>query len=205
MRKALETLRKGGVLESRQGFGWYVAFEPVHQRLGQFSTIEEQLYEVGMTPSRQVLSSRRMKATGRIEEVLGSGEMLEVKRLNLADGLPFARVTVWIPAHLGYEFSMKDLEENSLYRLLSDSTLLLRPLAKATQSIAAEAIGESDALLLGVPPNSPGLICERVTFDTGGYPVLLSEYVFPGSRTQFVTELTSQVGSIALSGLKLVE
>jgi GntR family transcriptional regulator len=152
-----------------------------------------------------VLSSTRVTASGRLEEILGSGEFLEVRRLNLADGMPFARVTVWIPAAMAEGFSIRALEEHSFYELLSRSPLLLRPLVSARQTIGATAITEIDASLLDVPIGSPVLVCERITFDVAGHPVLFSEFVFPGSRTQFVTELTSEVGSIAPSGLRLVE
>lgn len=205
MRKALERLRGEGVVDSRQGSGWYVLFVPLQQSLGRFSTIEDQLSEMGVVPERKVLSTRRLVAFGRIEEVLGSGEMLEVERLNLADNLPFARVTVWLPAVLAEDFSIRDFEERSFYQLLSESNLLLRPLASAIQTIGAAAITPKDAELLHVPHDVPALVCERITFDVAGHPVLLSQSVFPASRTEFVTELTSQVGSIAPSGLRLVE
>ncbi|NNN16534.1 MAG: GntR family transcriptional regulator [Acidimicrobiaceae bacterium] len=205
VRKALELLRKDGIVESRQGFGWFVVFKPVEQSLGRFSTIEDQLGEIGVVPRRQILNSKKVKAEGRILEVLGGGEILEVTRLNLADGVPFARVTVWIPAFLADTFSIRDFEERSFYQLLSESDSLRRPLSHATQTIAAVAMPEVDAKLLGVPAGSPALECERITFDDSDYPILLSASIFPGNKTLFVTELTSQVGSIAPTGLRLVE
>lgn len=205
VRKALERLRSEGVVDSRQGFGWYVVFTPLPQSLERFSTIEEQLSEIGVTPVRKILSSRRVTASGRIEESLGSGEMLEIERVNLADRLPFARVTVWVPAFLADQFSVRALEEHSLYELLARSSELRRPLASAVQTIAAVAMEPRDAALLGVPPHSPALHCERITFDSGGHPVLFSESVFPGSRTEFVSEMTSDVRSMAPTGLRLVE
>ncbi len=205
VRKALERLRDELIVESRQGSGWFVAFRPLEQTLGSFGTIEEQLAEKGVTPRRKVLSSTRVTARGRLEEILGSGEFLEVRRLNLVDEIPFARVTVWLPAAMAEGFSLRSFEEHSFYDLLSRSPLLRRPLVSARQTIAATAISARDAALLNVPTGSPALMCERITFDLAGLPVLFSEFVFPGSRTQFVTDLTSEVGSIAPSGLRLVE
>src|SRR5688572_17143457 len=40
IRRALELLRDDGVLAARQGFGWFVATEPVRQRLERLGTIE---------------------------------------------------------------------------------------------------------------------------------------------------------------------
>ena len=61
------------------------------------------------------------------------------------------------------------------------------------------------ARLLGVPPLSPVLRCERITTDTSGRPVLMSVHVFPAHRTEFVVELPTAEPSITPSGLRLVE
>ncbi len=206
VRKALEVLRDINLVEPRHGSGWLVKPPPVPQSLGAFMTLEEQLENVGVEPSRKVLSSRRVMATGRQEEVLGSVELLEVERLNLADGIPFARVTVWLSIELAKNFSISDLEERSFYELLKGTRALPQPLASAVQTIAASLIGESDARLLQVPQGSPALRCERTTFDTLGHPVLLSEFIFPGSRTEFVSEMTTTEGLVSpSSGLRLIK
>jgi GntR family transcriptional regulator len=41
VRKALDVLRDEGLVDSRQGFGWFVATDPVRQSLGRLGTIEE--------------------------------------------------------------------------------------------------------------------------------------------------------------------
>ena len=49
--------------------------------------------------------------------------MLEVRRLNLADGQPFALVTVWCPEELGAELSRADVERASFLELALASTV----------------------------------------------------------------------------------
>ncbi|MHB8190976.1 MAG: GntR family transcriptional regulator [Ferrimicrobium sp.] len=205
VRRSLELLRSDGIVESRQGVGWIIMQGSVRQVLGRFATIEDQLLELGIQPRRRILSSRIYTAAGRVEEVLGGGEVREVVRVNLADEIPFAVVTVWVSAYLGAEFSREELEEFSFYELLSRSDRLRAPLDRAIQTIAAVLIVDEEARLLGVADRSPGLLCERITFDTSDQPVLLSRFLFPGLRTAFEVELTSQVGSIAPGGLRLVE
>ncbi|MEL7208571.1 MAG: GntR family transcriptional regulator, partial [Actinomycetota bacterium] len=48
VRKALEALRDDGLVASRQGFGWYVAADPLRQSLGRLGTLEAQLETSGM-------------------------------------------------------------------------------------------------------------------------------------------------------------
>ncbi len=39
VRRALELVREDGLIAARQGFGWFVAIEPVRQRLESLGTI----------------------------------------------------------------------------------------------------------------------------------------------------------------------
>lgn len=55
------------------------------------------------------------------------------------------------------------------------------------------------------PVGSPVLRCERITRTQDGLPLLLSEHVFPGHRTEFVVEMPRAEPSISPSGLRLVE
>src|SRR5687768_12207093 len=55
IRRALDLVREQGLIAARQGFGWYVAGEPVRQSLTQLGTIEAQLADSGMTNERRVI------------------------------------------------------------------------------------------------------------------------------------------------------
>jgi GntR family transcriptional regulator len=199
IRRALEVLRDEGLLDARQGFGWFVASDPLRQRLGRLSTIEDQLSASGITAERRVLEFAFVAAEPRVRQVLGTDQELRVRRLNLADGEPFAIVTVWVPATLGHRLSRADVERSPFYELLPV------PLGGATQTIGAAAASPADGRLLGIPVGSPVLRCERVTNTLDGKAVLLSEHVFPGHRTEFVVDLPQAERSMAPSGLRLVE
>jgi len=199
VRRALEVLRDEGLLDARQGFGWFVASDLLRQRLGRLSTIEDQLSASGITAERRILEFAFVVAEPRTKRVLGVDQVLRVRRLNLADGEPFARVTVWCPAELGDRLSRSDVERSPFYELLPV------PLGGATQTIGAASASAADARLLGIPTGAPVLRCERITTDSDGRPVLLSEHVFPAHRTEFVVDLPQAERSIAPSGLRLVE
>lgn len=199
IRRALEILRDAGLVESRQGFGWFVAGEPLRQHLDELGTIEAQLERRGLRTERRVLEFAFVQAPRKVAAVLGTDQVLRVKRLNLADGTPFAVVTVWCPADLGQHLSRRDVERAPFYEVLDID------LRGATQTIGATSADTGDAALLGVPPASPVLRCERVTTDTHGRPVLMSEFVFPAHRTEFVVNLPNAEPGVVPSGLRLVE
>lgn len=203
VRRALEQLRGVGLVDSRQGLGWFVAGDPLRQPLGELDTLEEQLAATGARATRQVLDFAFIDAPTRAAAVLGEERVLEVRRVNLADGAPFARVTVWCPEGLGSRFSRRDVEARPFYELLDD--VLDISLRGAEQTIGAAAASPPDARLLGVPVGSPVLVCERITRADDGRAVLLSEHVYPGHLTVFSAELPSVGTGDAPAGLRLVE
>lgn len=199
VRRALEMLRDEGLVDARQGFGWFVPGDPVRQPLGRLATIEEQMEASGVVSQRRILEFAFERAPKEVAKVLGTQQVLRVKRINMADGEPFAIVTVWCPAELGQNLSRRDVEQSPFYELLDI------PLQGATQTIGADAASPDDASLLHVPAGSPVLRCQRITSDTAGQPVLLSHHVFPAHRTEFVVNLPHAAPSIAPSGLRLVD
>jgi GntR family transcriptional regulator len=56
-----------------------------------------------------------------------------------------------------------------------------------------------------VPVGAPLLRCRRLTTDTTGRPVLLSEHLFPAHRTEFVVDLPNDPPTAIPTGLRLVE
>jgi GntR family transcriptional regulator len=199
VRKALELLRDEGLIDARQGFGWFVATDPVRQALGRLGTIEDQLGQLGLTSERRVVGFRFVSSPDRVRQVLGVDTVLEVRRINLADGQPFARVTVWCPEAVGARLSRAEVERTPFYELVGV------PIGGATQTIGAAAANAADADLLAVPAGSPVLRCERVTRDMEDQPLLVSEHVFPAHRTEFVVDLRRFEPSMGPSGLRLVE
>ncbi len=199
VRRALELVRDDGLIAARQGFGWFVATEPVRQRLERLGTIDEQLESSGKAAGRHVIEFAFVAPPVHVAAVLATDRVLRVKRVSLADGAPFAVVTVWCPAALAQKLSMEDVERTPFYELLDVE------LRGATQTIGAESAEPDDADLLAVPVGAPLLKCRRITTDLTGRPVLVSEHVFPAHRTEFVVDLPFDEPSITPAGLRLVD
>jgi GntR family transcriptional regulator len=199
VRRALEVLREEGLVDSRQGFGWFAAADPLRQHLARLGTIEAQLAESGVRAERRVLEFAFVRASGRVRAALGVEDVLRVRRVNLADGVPFARITVWVPGDLGSQLSRAEVERSTFLELLPVA------LGRAVQIIGAGAATAADAQALDIPAGAPVLRCSRTTYGVDGRAVLYAEHVFPAHRTEFVVELTSVERSMAPTGLRLVD
>ena len=102
IRRALESLHEEGLVDSRQGFGWFVAADPLRQTLAQLGTIEAQLAERGVVAERQILDFGFVTATAHVRKVLGRRAGARgAAAATSPTAVPFARVTVWCPADLG--------------------------------------------------------------------------------------------------------
>lgn len=206
IRRSLESLRDAGLIDSRQGLGWYVASDPFRQRLGLLGTIEEQLSASGIDSERRILAFGFVGAPIRVAAVFGPGQVLEVRRLNLADGQPFGLVTVWCPEPLASRLSRSDVERTTFLAQLPVE------LGGATQTIGAAIASADEAALLAIGPGAPVLIAERITRSADGEPVLMSRHVYPAHRTEFAVELSVDARpaagadrAIEPSGLRLVD
>ena len=176
IRKALEVLRSEGRVDARQGFGWFVAGETVRQPLARLGTLEEQLGRLGLSSERRIGEFAFVRAPARIREVLGVDKVLRVSRVNLADGEPFARVTVYCPEELGAQLSKAQVAESSFYDLLPVE------LGGAVQTIEAAAADATDAELLAIPVGSPG-------------PALRADHVRPRGHARCSSVTTCSPGT----------
>lgn len=194
VRRALDVLRQEGLVTSRQGAGWFVAFDPVRQPLGRVTTIEAALEAAGATPGRKILAFGFVGAPAPAASALRTSagtDVLRVERLNLADDRPFALVVVWVRGDLGADLSRADVEHAPFYDLLP-----LRGVALGTvhQTIGAEIADGATARSLDAEPGSALLVARRVTCDTDGAPVLYSEHRYPADRTTLEIEFSLNVG-----------
>lgn len=188
VRRALELLRDEGLVTSRRGAGWFVVADPVRQPLGRVTSIEAALAGAGADPGRRVLEFGFERATPELAKLLGlpaDGEVLRVRRISLADGAPFALVTVWLPAALGAHVSRADVERATFFELLPVHGV---EASRVVQTITAVAAGPEESRPLGVRRGEPLLACRRVTYDRSNVAVMVSEHRYPAGSTALEVE-----------------
>ena len=183
VRKALAQLKMDGIVDSRQGFGWYVVNAPLRQSLRDLTTIKRQILAAGRKPGRELLRFAFVPTPAALIEVLRTNSVLEIVRVDRVDGQPFATATVWVRADLASGLSPRALEDRPLSEQLGVE------LGGATQTITAVSATRNHAELLRVPRGAPLLRVERTTSDTGDRPVLRSVALYNPLLAELVAEL----------------
>jgi GntR family transcriptional regulator len=173
VRQALQTLESRGLLRraiGRRG-GSFVARPKLERDLRTFSGLSEQLRRQGVAAGARIVSTR--EADGAIEIV----------RVRLADGEPFALERSSFPGDRFAGLLGLDLS-GSLYDLLDDH-FDAAPV-RAVERIEPVLADRDEAVVLGVAPGAPLMLVDRIAYDDAGLVVETARDVFRGDRTRIV-------------------
>lgn len=172
-RRAVDILRDEGYVESFQGKGCYIARARQHTHNGiPLQGLSELMLERGMAPTSQLLSRSVMSAGSEIAQRLGlqtSEKIIRIRRLRIANDLPVAIHTAYLPYALCSPLLEIDLEKHSLYRALEEISGIR--LARANQTLQTVLGSDADLPLLGIRPPAAVLQLERDTYDIHDRPV----------------------------------
>jgi GntR family transcriptional regulator len=183
VRRALNELKAEHLVESRQGFGWYVATPPLTQSLRDLTTLERQIRASGRTFQRELIAFAFVPTPSELEGLFDTTSVLEITRRDHIDAQPFAIATVWVVGDLVRDLTPEDIESRPLSEQLGVQ------LVGATETISAVGASANDAKALGVPRRTPLLHVDRVIRDIAGRPILRSRTKYNPVLTEFVVEL----------------
>ena len=124
VRRALELLREQGLVESRQGSGWFVTGGSFHQTLalGTFRHATSAVPESGRQLSRRVVVLRlRASRPPRWRRACGwrpGRRRCTAGRVRTVDGVPLDLVQEWVPAPLAGRLSRADAADPGIWQSL---------------------------------------------------------------------------------------
>jgi GntR family transcriptional regulator len=184
IRKALDSLRTAGLVEPRRGYGWSVVGRPIRRTLATRG-FEEPLIRAGVHVERRVLEFALTAPPVDVAEELGAQRVLYVKLLTVADGVPVALISVWLPEDLAQEVTPAALRSGgSVYDVLPDMAF-----GRTTQSIATRRATQAEIELLEIDAETPVLFSHRRSEDADGRAVLFAHLLYPGNIMEFVVEV----------------
>ncbi len=185
VRRALETLRDQGLVESRRGSGWFVTGSSFHQTLalGSFRHAPSAVADAGKQVVRDVVDFGFRPAPPHLLDgalALRAGdEVLYSRSVRRVDGEPLDLVHEWVPAPLALTLSRTQAQDPGIWQSLRREGHVIDAVR---QTITAGLATTSDSGLLGVPVGAPLLLVRRVAARTDGTPVALSDHRYLAHR-----------------------
>lgn len=157
VRQALADLVNENLLYKRKGVGTFVAKPKLGlQYMGNIVSYNDQIKAMGLEPSTRVIKLDTKPADAALAEKMGVSEgqkVIELIRVRSADGEPIAVVESWLPYDLCAFIMEEDLEQNSLYQILSQ-----RPettVVRVERVVEAKIVSREDSKLLNVEKGFP--------------------------------------------------
>jgi GntR family phosphonate transport system transcriptional regulator len=184
LRRAIDDLVEGGLLERRHGRGIRVIASPFDYRIGIETRFTETLHAQGATTESRVLRKQIVPANEAVAHKLSlrpTERVLWIETLRMADNCPLCVISHFLPAEqypeVGEEYS-----GGSLHLFLRNIySIVLR----RTESLVTARLPQGDdARVLSMPQNRPVLRVKSVNVDdVTGVPV---EYAITRFRADIV-------------------
>lgn len=186
IRQALTNLVNDGYLYRQKGKGTFVNKKKVEQRLQGLTSFTEDMKERGFTPGSRLVSFEIIPAGREIAERLQLKEntpVYEIKRVRLADDMPMALETTYLPANLVKGLT-EEIINQSLYQYIEEKLSLV--IYEATQQIEASIAREQELRHLEIEKGSPVLLILRTSTLKDGTPFEFVKSAYRADRYKFV-------------------
>lgn len=187
-RNAIAILEREGFVERRVGVGTFIARKRIEMNFVTFNSFTRTMLEKGLVPGTKKLQIRKEKAKATLARHLGldvGEEMIVIKRLRMANGMPMALEESFIPFRFcpGVEEYIAD--DVSLYRILEEQYGIV--LVGADQYMQMVFPDEEECKLLKIKKEVPCFLLEAVAYDQTNRAVEFSTATTRSDRVKFFT------------------
>ena len=187
-RQAIQELVKKGLLVRKRGVGTQVV-RSQFRRDERLSSLNEDLAKAGRTPTTRVLEYSVGELDPDIRDAIEAAtatdvEFLKIRRLRLADDVPLAILTNYLPDR--FEITEADLEGKGLYACLRSLGVNLKI---AHQQISARLMTDEEAELLDEETPAACLTVDRIAYDDVGQFVEFGRHIYHAAHYSIQSSL----------------
>ncbi|CUA80415.1 GntR family transcriptional regulator [Anoxybacillus suryakundensis] len=189
VRQAINNLVNDGYLVRKRGKGTFVATKKIEQPLKGLTSFSEDMRARGMVPGTKLLAFHTIPASLSFAKQLGIGEgeeIYEIRRIRLADGLPMALETAYVPYALVPGLTEQNVS-GSIYEFIEKKLGLT--IRSATQTLEASVARKLEAELLQMKEGAPVLLIQRNSYLQTGQPLEIVKSVYRADRYKFMIEM----------------
>ncbi len=183
-RQAINALKSEGFVYQERGVGTFVSKRKLDIHTRNLIGFTEEMRARGLAPSTKILLSRREKAAPETAKELGldegDDEVFHFQRLRLADELPLAFEDGYLPAKRFPRLDEKDLENESLYKILENDYGIV--MHHAEEILEATCATKEIAKALTIKAKSALLIVHRVVFTESNQPIESARTTYRADR-----------------------
>lgn len=172
VRLALDELRKSGMIESRQGKGYFVRRLQVVQDLGRLQGVGEIMAPFGIDVRSEVIEQCELPATAEVHRNLAverGAAVVRISRIRIVGGAALSYDVSHFPAEIGRKLMGLDLGRNDIFALLEGPLGIEIGYADITLNVVTA--DEVLARRLGISKGSPLVRIVRLTHDRNGKPI----------------------------------
>lgn len=187
-RQAIQELVKKGLLVRKRGVGTQVV-RSQFRRDERLSSLNEDLAKAGKRPGTRLLELSVGELDLEIRDAIDAvgvteGEFTKIRRLRLADDVPLAILTNYLPARL--QIDEADLQRRGLYACLRGLGINLKI---AHQRISARLMTEEEAELLDEETPAACLAVDRIAYDDVGQFVEFGRHLYHAAHYSIQSSL----------------
>jgi GntR family transcriptional regulator len=186
-RQAIHELVKKGLVVRKRGVGTQVV-RSKFTRDERLTSLNDDLIKAGKVPTTQLLAFQRVPVDEDLVESIDADlpdlELIKVRRLRLADGIPLAILTNFLPVRLN--ISEEDMRARGLYECLRSMGVTLKI---AHQRIQARLTNQEEAALFDEPMPAACLTVDRIAYDDAGQFVEFGRHVYRATHYSIQSSL----------------
>jgi GntR family transcriptional regulator len=172
VRLALDALRKAGLIESRQGKGYFVRRLQVVQDLGRLQGFGEIMAPLGIDVRSEVIELSEVPASGELQRKLAvekGASVTRICRVRIVGGAALSYDVSHFPIDIGQRLASLDLSRVDVFALLERDLGI--ELGYADIALNVVAADELLAQRLAIAKGDPLVRIERLTHDREGRPI----------------------------------